>query len=152
MCRSGSRDRPDARRAALKQLVASLFEWRLARYGVASASGTAVDLGGLALLYAAGMSAGLAAGIAYAFGTIVHWLVSSRFVFPDRLADAGLKRGGQQLLFVASAIVGIGLTGVIVGAGVDAGAPIWLAKAVAMVSSFLAVFMIRLTFVFRDRR
>lgn len=118
---------------------------------MASAAGTLVDLGTLSLLYAAGGSAGLAAGIGYALGTLAHWLVSSRFVFPDRLADAVLKRGGQQVLFVVSAMLGIGITSAVVSCSVEAGANIVLAKALAMVSSFLVVFLVRLTIVFRAR-
>ena len=99
-----------------------------------------------------GVAAGLAAGCGYAIGTIAHWFVSSRFVFPDRLADAGLKRGGQQIMFVASAMLGIAMTTAIVDAAFEAGAPLWLAKAAAMAASFVAVFLIRLTIVFRARR
>lgn len=151
-CQSGSRNRPDHREATLKHLVANLLQWRLARYGVASFAGTVVDLGGLALLVALDMAAGAAAGLSYALGTIVHWLVSSRFVFPDRLADAGFKRGGQQLLFVGSALLGIAITSLVISWGVAAGLHLAAAKGAAMLSSFLAVFMIRLTIVFRARR
>ena len=136
----------------MKDFVASFFRWRLARYSVASASGTLVDIASLSMLYAVGVAAGIAAAVGYAVGTLVHWLVSSRFVFPDRLADAGLKRGGQQVLFVASAVLGIALTSAIVSWGVEAGAHILLAKAVAMTASFIAVFLARLTIVFRARK
>lgn len=135
----------------MKNLVASLFRWRLTRYGVASATGTIVDVACLSLLYAMGLAAALAAAIGYATGTLVHWLVSSRFVFPDRLADAGLQRGGQQILFIASAVLGIALTSAIVSWGVEAGVHVLLAKAAAMIVSFMAVFLVRLTIVFRLR-
>lgn len=135
----------------MKNLVASFFRWRLARYSVASASGTVVDVASLSLFYSIGVPAGFAAAIGYAIGTLVHWLISSRFVFPDRLADAGLRRGGQQVLFVASAVLGIALTSAIVSWGVEAGAHILLAKAVAMTASFVAIFLVRLTIVFRTR-
>jgi putative flippase GtrA len=98
-----------------------------------------------------GLAAALAAAIGYATGTLVHWLVSSRFVFPDRLADAGLQRGGQQILFIASAVLGIALTSAIVSWGVEAGVHVLLAKAAAMIVSFMAVFLVRLTIVFRLR-
>ncbi|MBO6609502.1 GtrA family protein [Altererythrobacter sp.] len=119
---------------------------------MASASGTAIDLASLWLLYSMGVGAGLAAATGYALGTAAHWFVSSRFVFPDRLANVGLKRGWQQVLFVVSAICGIATTGMIVGWGVAAGAPLWLAKGAAMAASFLAVFLMRLTIVFRARK
>ena len=116
---------------------------------MASAAGTFVDVASLALLFSFGLAAGLAAATGYALGTLVHWLVSSRFVFPDRLADAGLRRGSQQILFVASALFGIGLTAAIVDWGVAAGLHLLLAKAIAMIASFLAVFLVRLIIVFR---
>ncbi len=149
---NGSRNRPEYEEATLKQVVASLFRWRLARYLVASATGTAVDLTSLSLLYAAGLAAGGAAAIGYALGTLAHWLVSSRFVFPDRLAEAGLRRGAQQVLFIASAILGIGMTSLIVSWGVAGGIHILAAKAIAMIASFVAVFLVRLTIVFRASR
>lgn len=133
----------------LKHHVARLFRWRFARYVLASASGTVVDLGSFLLLYAAGMIATVAAVIGYALGTLVHWLISSRVVFPDRLAEAGLKRGGQQILFVGSAILGMGLTALVVAWGEAAGFDPRLAKLAAMALSFLAVWLVRLTIVFR---
>lgn len=44
------------------------------------------------------------------------------------------------------------MTGVIVDWGVTAGAPLWLAKGAAMAASFFAVFLMRLTIVFRARK
>jgi len=136
----------------MKNFVAAFLRWRLARYSVASAAGTLVDIAILSLLYGFGVAAGIAAAIGYAIGTLVHWLVSSRYVFPDRLADAGLRRGGQQVLFIASAALGIALTSLIVSWSVEAGAHIALAKATAMTASFFAVFLVRLTIVFRRRK
>ena len=133
-------------------MLARIFEWRLARYGVASFAGTVIDLGGLALLYSVGVSAGIAAGLAYGTGTIAHWFVSSRFVFPDRLARLGYPRGGQQILFVTSAILGLAITAWVVDALTRATWDIALAKAAAMIVSFLAVFTMRLLIVFRARK
>ena len=124
---------------------------RFARYVVASLAGTAADLGCFLLLYSQGMLAGLAAALGYACGTLIHWLVSSRFVFSDRLSEAGLKRGGQQALFIISALIGLGLTTLIVSAAEDAGSDPRLAKLVAMGLSFLTVWVIRLNLVFRKR-
>lgn len=95
------------------------------------------------------MLAAVAAVIGYAVGTLVHWLISSRVVFPDRLAEAGLKRGGQQILFVGSALLGMGLTALVVGWGDAAGFDPRLAKLAAMGLSFLTVWLVRLTVVFR---
>lgn len=136
---------------ALKAFVARFFRWRFARYMLASASGTVIDLGSFLLLYSAGMVAGIAAAIGYALGTIIHWLVSSRVVFPDRLAEAGLKRGGQQAMFGVSAILGLGLTAAIVTGADAAGFDPRLAKLVAMAVSFLIVWLVRLNLVFQPR-
>lgn len=119
---------------------------------LASASGTIVDLGSFLLLYSAGMLAGFAAVIGYALGTLVHWLISSRVVFPDRLAAAGLERGGQQAMFLVSAIVGLGLTAAIVTGADAAGFDPRLAKLGAMLASFLIVWLLRLRVVFRERK
>ena len=124
---------------------------RFARYVVASLAGTAADLGCFLLLYSQGMLAGLAAALGYACGTLIHWLVSSRFVFSDRLSEPGLKRGGQQALFIISALIGLGLTTLIVSAAEAAGSDPRLAKLVAMGLSFLTVWVIRLNLVFRKR-
>lgn len=124
---------------------------RFGRYILASLAGTIGDLGTFLLLYSQGLLAGLAAAIGYACGTLVHWLVSSRFVFPDRLSEAGIKRGGQQAMFVMSALIGLGLTTLIVSAADAAGSDPRIAKLVAMGVSFLTVWLIRLTLVFRKR-
>lgn len=124
---------------------------RFARYIVASLAGTAADLGCFLLLYSQGLLAGLAAAIGYACGTLVHWLVSSRFVFPDRLSEAGIKRGGQQAMFVVSALIGLGLTTLIVSAAAAAGSDPRLAKLFAMALSFFTVWLIRLLLVFRSK-
>ena len=110
-----------------------------------------VDLGCFLLLFWAGVLAGLAAVIGYAAGTLVHWAISSRVVFPDRLAAPGMKRGGQQALFVLSAILGLGLTAAIVTGADIAGFDPRLAKLAAMAASFFTVWLVRLTIVFRPR-
>lgn len=124
-------------------------EARFVRYVVASILGTMVDLGSFLLLYAMGMLAGLAAAIGYASGTLMHWLISSRFVFPDRLSKPGIKRGGQQILFVISAMLGLGLTTLIVSMADATGSDPRIAKLIAMGVSFLTVWLVRLTIVFR---
>ncbi len=129
--------------------ITQLARARFVRYVVASALGTIVDLGSFLLLYSLGMLAGVAAAIGYASGTLMHWLISSRFVFPDRLSKPGLKRGGQQVLFVVSALLGLGLTTLIVSMADAEGFDPRLAKLFAMGVSFLTVWLVRLTVVFR---
>lgn len=135
----------------MRQYVARLTGWRFARYGLASATGTIVDLLSFLFLYSLGLLAGLAAAIGYALGTVVHWYISSRFVFADRLSKPGLERGGQQAMFVASALLGLGLTTLIVSSADAAGMDPRIAKLFAMGLSFLTVWLVRLTLVFRKR-
>lgn len=135
----------------MKQHVARFIRWRFARYVLASASATVIDLGTFLLLYAAGVYSGLAAVAGYALGTLLHWFISSRAVFADRLAEPGLKRGGQQAGFVLSALLGLGLTAAIVTGADAAGFDPRLAKLVAMGLSFVTVWLVRLTLVFRER-
>lgn len=130
-------------------LIGKLLHWRLARYMVASASGTVVDLGSFLILLAAG-AAPVAAGISgYLLGMILHWFISSRFVFADRLAGPGLARGGQQVLFAASAALGLGITAGVIGWTQAAGIDPRLGKLAAMALSFLCVWLVRLLVVFR---
>ncbi|TNE34702.1 MAG: GtrA family protein [Alphaproteobacteria bacterium] len=132
-------------------MVASANIARFARYVIASFAGTVADLGAFLLLYSQGVLAGLAAAIGYSCGTLIHWLVSSRYVFPDRLSQPGIERGGQQVLFVISAMIGLGLTTLIVGAAETFGSDPRIAKLFAMGLSFATVWLIRLTLVFRRK-
>lgn len=127
------------------------MRWRLARYMVASAAGTGVDLGAFLALYGAGVAPVVAAVASYVLGMLLHWFVSSRFVFADRLAGAGWARGGQQALFAASAFAGLAITAGIVGLFEHLGSDPRLGKLVAMTASFVCVFLLRLLWVFRQR-
>lgn len=136
---------------AVQNLIATISRWRIARYMVASFAGTVLDLAGFLLLYRVGVPPTLAAAASYCGGIVVHWLVSSRIVFHDRLAAPGLKRGGQQAGFFATALVGLAMTTVIVYAGVTAGLDPRLAKLIAMGASFLCVWFLRVMLVFREQ-
>ena len=116
---------------------------------VASFAGTVVDLGGFLLLYGNGMAPVLAAVASYVMGVVIHWMVSSRFVFADRLASRGLARGTQQLLFALSALAGLAITAGIVWFAGEIDVDPRIGKLVAMGASFLAVWTIRLLLVFR---
>ena len=118
---------------------------------VASATGTVIDLGSFLLLFRYGVPAVGAAIAGYVLGMVAHWFVSSRYVFADRLAVPGLARGGQQVLFAASAGVGLLLTAGIVAAVQNSGGDPRLGKLLAMLVSFACVFLIRLIWVFRAK-
>lgn len=127
------------------------MRWRLARYMVASAAGTVVDLGSFLALYGAGVAPVVAAVSSYILGMVLHWFISSRFVFADRLAGAGWERGGQQVLFAASAFAGLAITAGIVGLFEHLGSDPRIGKLIAMGASFVCVFLLRLFWVFRKR-
>lgn len=132
--------------------LAALLRLRLARYCVASATGTVVDLTLFATFLALGMIAPLGAAIAYLLGTCAHWMVTSRIVFHDRLAEVGMARRGQQLGFFLTAFLGLAITTGVVWAGVDAGLDARLAKLAAMLMSFAVVWLLRLFVVFRESK
>ena len=118
---------------------------------VASATGTVIDLASFFALFRWGVPAVGAAVAGYVLGMVAHWFVSSRFVFADRLAGPGLARGGQQVLFAVSAVVGLLLTAGSVAAVEGGGGDPRLGKLLAMVVSFACVFLIRLIWVFRAK-
>ncbi|MEM1196845.1 MAG: GtrA family protein, partial [Pseudomonadota bacterium] len=103
------------------QLLQRLSDTRLVRYGLASVGALAVDVGSFLALIEAGMHPSPAAAIGYSLGILAHWLMSSRAVFRDAVAHAGMARTRQKALFVISALVGLGLTTAIVTLGDWAG-------------------------------
>lgn len=133
-------------------MFASLFkiaDIRLVRYGVASVGALAVDFGSFLALLALGMHAAAASALGYGLGIVVHWLLSSRAVFVDSVAERGRGRTRQKAMFVGSAMVGLGLTTAIVGTADLAGLDPRAAKLVAIAVSFAATWMLRSKVVFR---
>lgn len=126
-------------------------QWRIVRYAVASLAASIADLGLFLGLFEAGLDATWAAALGYCTGILVHWLISSRMVFQDRLAGATPARFRQFGAFFLSAFVGLGLTVVIVSLALDQGVDPRLGKLAAMAASFLSVFVVRLLLVFRRR-
>ena len=78
----------------------------------------------------------------------MHWILSSRAVFHDSVAAKGDGRGKQKMLFVASALVGLGLTTAIVALGDYAGFDPRAAKVTAIAASFVVTYMLRKMVVF----
>ncbi|MBD3730087.1 MAG: GtrA family protein [Sphingomonadales bacterium] len=124
---------------------------RLIRYGLASVGALAVDMGSFLALLSFGMMAASASATSYSFGIVAHWLLSSRTVFDDTVAARGLERTKQKALFVLSALLGLGITTLIVGAADLAGFDPRLAKLVAIVISFAATWVLRSKVVFRAK-
>ena len=137
----------------MTQLIGTLFDKfsdiRFVRYILASVGALAVDVGAFLALLALGVLAAPASAVGYSLGILAHWLMSSRAVFQDSVAEGGMARTRQKALFVISALVGLGLTTAIVGAADWSGADPRLAKLVAIAVSFIATWLIRSRIVFR---
>jgi putative flippase GtrA len=118
------------------------------RYIAASAASLGVDFGMFMAALSAGVPPALAAALGYCGGIVCHWIISTRTVFVGRVADAGPGRRQQQALFALSALIGLGVTTVIVGLGSRQGLDPRLAKGIAMVVSFQATYLLRRRVVF----
>ena len=120
---------------------------QLSRYGVVSIAALAADFGVYIALFSAAVAASLAGIAGYAVGMVVHYFLSSRFVFKTQGSRKSERR--RFVEFLLSGLVGITLTGFIIAiaTGAFGVAPI-AAKIVAAAVSFAAVFAIRRSVVF----
>ncbi|MEM6857030.1 MAG: GtrA family protein [Pseudomonadota bacterium] len=134
---------------ALTSLLHRLSDVRLMRYGLASVGALAVDVGSFLAFMEAGLHPTPASAMGYSLGILAHWLMSSRAVFQDSVARGGMARTRQKALFVVSALVGLGLTALIVALGDWAGTQPLISKAFAIVISFTATWLLRSRIVFR---
>lgn len=130
-------------------LIAKLRNVRVIRYGFASVGALAVDVGVFLAMLAANVAAAPASAFGYTFGIVAHWLLSSRKVFHDRVADKGSARTKQKALFVGSALAGLALTTAIVGVADYAGFDPRLAKLAAIIASFALTYLLRSKVVFQ---
>lgn len=133
-------------------MVARAFTllWRVtyARYVMASALALGVDLGLFVMLLNMGMPPVPASAAGYAFGLLIHWMASVRLVFAQQPLPFVSRRRRQKLLFVASAFIGLAITGTIVGLGSHLGLDPRLAKLGAIAISFQTTYILRRTVVF----
>jgi putative flippase GtrA len=75
-----------------------------AGYVGVSAAALAADFACLDRMLIAGVDESVAAALAYSLGIALHWLLSTRFVFPRETASRGsAARQRQKLLFAGSA-------------------------------------------------
>lgn len=118
------------------------------RYGVSSVAALAADMGLFMGLLRIGISPVAASATGYAFGILIHWIFSSRLVFPAGTAAAGPARRRQKGLFIGSALVGLALTTGIVALSALLGLMPIMAKLIAIVLSFQATYMLRKAVVF----
>lgn len=132
-------------------LLAKLQDIRFLRYIMASVGALALDVASFLALIELGLAATPASSIGYSIGIVTHWLLSSRKVFQDSVAERGYDRTRQKALFVISALIGLGMTTIIVAAGVWAGFDPRAAKLVAIGVSFMATWLLRSRIVFKPR-
>lgn len=130
------------------ELVRLIHNARGSRYLGASVVALGFDMGGFLLLLEAGAAPASASALSYALGIVVHWLISSRAVFADGVAERGPARTRQKALFVASALVGLALTAGVVGLGAALGLDPRLAKIAAIAVSFVTTWLLRARIVF----
>lgn len=133
----------------MEAVLKRVSDIRFVRYFIASVGALAVDMGSFLALLSFGMIAAPASAIGYAAGILAHWLMSSRAVFQDNVAQSGPARTRQKALFVISALAGLVATIAIVGIGDAAGLDPRLAKLVAIAVSFLLTYSLRASIVFR---
>jgi putative flippase GtrA len=155
-------DRRDGDRGALAvpRSVGDLAGWigffrqlTYMRYLVVSVAALAVDLGLFLLFLQMGVASMAASAIGYSFGIAVHWFLSSRKVFGDRVSDKGTAaRTQQKAMFVMSALLGLGMTTAIVGAGDAIGIDPRIAKIVAIGVSFQLTYLLRNVIIFRTAK
>lgn len=132
-------------------ILSRIGDIRLVRYLLASAGALAVDMGCFLALLGAGMWPASASAAGYCAGIVAHWLLSSRAVFTDTVATRGLARTRQKALFVISALVGLGVTTLIVWTADAAGIDPRLAKIAAIGISFAITWLLRAKVVFGQK-
>jgi putative flippase GtrA len=133
----------------MQPMIDRLRRMMLLRYLFASVGALAVDMGSFLALLAVGMAPVLASAAGYSLGIVAHWLLSSRAVFVDSVAEERGARTRQKALFVGSALVGLALTTLIVGIGTALGVDSRLSKVIAIVVSFTATWLLRKRIVFQ---
>jgi len=130
-------------------MINRLRRMLLLRYLLASLGALAVDMGSFLALLALGIAPVLASAAGYSLGIVAHWLLSSRAVFTDSVAEERGARTRQKALFVGSALIGLALTTLIVGMGTALGMDSRASKILAIAVSFTATWLLRKRIVFQ---
>lgn len=132
----------------LQKLIAYWRSFTFARYFGASVIALIVDMliyGGAILL---SVIPSVASAIGYSVGIIVHWAMSSNFVFIGKKKQ-GVKLQLQRALFAGSALLGLGITIGTVQILTNANIGPIIAKLCAVIISFFTVYALRKWGVFR---
>ncbi len=120
---------------------------QLSRYAVVSALALGVDFVSYIIFVDAALKPSLAGMLGYILGMVVHYVLSSRFVFDTR--GSAKTESRRFVEFAFSGLVGITLTALVIAIATDALAlSPFVAKLIAASLSFAAVFAIRRAFVF----
>ena len=121
------------------------------RYVAVSIGALATDMIVFLLLLETGMPGTAASAVGYSVGIFAHWILSSRKVFNDRVSEKGTAaRMQQKAMFLASALIGLALTIIVVGAGTTLGIDARVAKVVAIATSFVLTYLLRNVVIFRQ--
>ncbi|NML10496.1 GtrA family protein [Sphingobium sp. AR-3-1] len=124
----------------MAQQIGALFaRLMFARYLLASVCALSSDFATFLILDHGGAAPMIAALGGYLVGLVVHWVISTRFVFD--LAHGPTH--AQRIGFVVSAAVGMGITMALVGALSAIGLAPPIAKLLSVPASFLTVYAIR---------
>ena len=121
---------------------------QLSRYTLVSAVALGIDMGlFLVLARGAGVKPAIAGVAGYCAGLVLHFILSTRFVFDARASQKSPSRLFGE--FAATGLVGVAITWAVIAAATDvAHLPDIAAKAAAVATSFVAVFLLRRTLVF----
>ncbi len=140
-----------SRGSAVINLASRLRSNVFLRYVVVSVGALASDMIIFLLLLAAGLPAVAASAVGYSVGILVHWILSSRKVFADRVSEKGsAARTQQKAMFLFSALLGLMLTIAIVGAGTMMGVDARISKVAAIIISFMLTYLLRNIVIFRS--
>jgi putative flippase GtrA len=125
-----------------------LNRFSITRYLLASIVSLAFDVALFMVMVALLFDPGWSSAAGYSAGILVHWLISSSFVFPGKARD-GAALQLQRLGFVGTAVLGLGITVSMVSWLTDIGFLPVIAKGAAIFVSFFAVYLTRKYGVFR---
>jgi putative flippase GtrA len=117
-------------------------------YLIVSGISLGVDLGIFYFMLRMDMPAVQASILGYVSGLVVHWLLSSRLIFSDKIHATTALRRRQKILFVISALVGLVITVLVVKSGLRMGLEPGLSKLAAVALSFHLTYLLRRLFVF----
>jgi putative flippase GtrA len=120
------------------------------RYGVVSILALATDFGIFLALTFSGMQASRAGIIGYTVGLVLHYFLSTRYVFVANTSQKPTWRVFGE--FALSGLVGLAITAVTIDVAMRSfHAPAVVAKVLAVGVSFTFVFLLRRQVVFRKR-